>query len=151
MRLTRPFFPFAAGALAFSGRTVTPENAFPEARTVGECQGQYQVAQRTTRQAVSNSRSSSPELGLLGAVLLGVAGGASQSNDNTKLLVCLERVGASEEEMRAAVRGQSVSSSSQRGTAATAQNARKAIVPAVSNCAAGSSVMQGGTGYCVGR
>ncbi len=141
--------------LVLAGCAITPENAFPEARTIGECQGQYQAAQSRTRQAMANTRQSS-QGGLAGAIALGIAGGASESADNTKFLVCLERVGATPEQMRAAVNGRlpvaaTPVTTNSGGLAATRQTPARSVQPRATSCPANASVLYGGTQYCVGQ
>ncbi len=156
MLFAKPTMALAVCGIVLAGCAVTPENAFPEARTVGECQGQFQAAQRTTRQSMSNARSQTRGGGLLGAFVRGIAGGASESNDQTKLLVCLQRVGATPEQMRAAVNGQRTTEATpvtavSGGLAPTRQAPVQAVQPRSASCPPKASVLYGGTQYCTGR
>ena len=113
------------GGVALSG-CATPDTPWPEAKTVEECR--YEHRKEETR--IRNASSATVNTGApwwVGPVASGVAKGMSNSQNDRLLAACLARVNPTS---TAAV----VSSSEYRPMA---------------GCTANSSVMQGGSSYCV--
>jgi len=128
--------------MALTGCAISPETAYPTATSAQECQTLHTADVRATNQRLAANTGSSGNW-LADAIGSGLGKGVAESSTNTRLALCLERVGGSPIAVSAPSGGLAPLPSSQPTTTTRPTES-------FPRCVSGNGVMVRGDGYCVG-
>ena len=132
-------------SLSLSACTVTPENAFPEATTPQQCFAAFEQGKIDNHRAEANAAiGSNNALGT--SIGVSIGRGINESVNKNRYAICLQRVGATEEDLRVIEAGAGKTRAAARPDRATPVLTKDGYRSP--GCPRGASGLYGGTLYC---